>query len=258
MTRVATFVAATLFAVVVGKASSTRAAEAYSNASLKGSYSYLVTLHTANPTTTLFANLGIATFDGAGNFSVKSSFVALGVVTKTSGSGTYTVNANGSGAMSASDGTQFAFTLDSVAHGVATDVQLLKTSDTANEVVSGHAVLQSTTPKTYTLKDTKGTGFVTSILTSAISTYPQGYAIGINIGDGKGNFTSSYGEMYNGQYLQETGKGTVTINADGTGTSALTVNGVTTNDISVFNSIGVMSVAIGIPYNLIVYGESHK
>ncbi len=251
------WVAAALFAASVAGASSC-AAEVYSNASLKGSYSYLVTLHTADPTTTVFANLGIVTFDGAGNVSVKGSYVALGVVTKVGGSGTYTVNANGGGAMSLSDGTQFALTLDSVAHGVATDVQLLKTSDTANEVVSGHAVLQSTRPITYTLKDTKGTVFNTVYVTSPISTYPQGAAIGTIVADGKGNYTFTYTQMYNGQYLQGSIKGTETINADGSGTSSFVYGGVTLNNIFVINSVGAMTVEIGIPYNLVDYAEAHK
>ncbi len=258
MTIFGKFVAATLFAAMVGEASSTRAAEAYSNASLKGSYSYLVTLHTADPTTTVFADLGIATFDGAGNVSVKNSDVALGVVTKTSYSGTYTVNANGTGAISLSGGPQYAMILDSVAHGVATDVQLLRTSDTANEVVSGHAVLQSTTPITYTLKDTKGSVFNTVYVTSPISTYPQGAAIGTIVGDGKGNFTFTYKQMYNGQYMQNTVKGTETISADGTGTSTFVYGGVTINNIFVANSVGAMAVEIAIPYNLLDYAETHK
>jgi hypothetical protein len=250
-------VAATLLAASVGGASA-RAAEVYSNASLKGAYGYLVTLHTADPTTTVFASIGIATFDGAGNVSVKNADVVLGVVTKTTFSGTYTVNANGSGAFSLSGGPQYAMTLDSVARGVATDVQLLKTSDTANEVVTGHAVLQSTTPKTYTLKDTKGTVFVTGYITSPISSYPQGYSIGSDTCDGKGNLTASYVQMYNGQYAQVNAKGTLTVNADGSGTSTLTVGGATTNYITVLNSIGAMSVVIGVPYNLVAYAEAHK
>jgi hypothetical protein len=251
-------VVATLFAAWIAAASSPCAAAGFSNASLRGAYGYLVTLHTSDPSTTVFANLGIMTFDGAGNVSGKNSQVALGVVTNSTYSGTYTVNANGTGAITLSGGPQFAMALDSVAGGVATDVQLLKTNDTANEVVSGHAVLQSTKPKTFTLKDTKGTGSDIIYVTSPISYYPQGAVVGIVSGDGKGNFTYSYAQVSNGQYSQLIQKGTETINPDGTGTSTSTIGGSTINDIVVFNSVGAMAVEIGIPYNFVIYGESHK
>ena len=44
----------------------------FSNASLKGSYSFLTNLWSTNPNTNAFAMVGVMTFDGAGSFFVSS------------------------------------------------------------------------------------------------------------------------------------------------------------------------------------------
>src|SRR5208337_4234319 len=122
-------------------------AASFSNASLKGSYSFLTNLWTADTNTNEFAMVGVMTFDGAGNVTGSYTSSDGGVVQTGALGGTYTVNSNGTGVIDLTTGStaQFAITLNSTAAKVAHGVQLLQTNDSNNEVVSGTAMLQSTT-----------------------------------------------------------------------------------------------------------------
>jgi hypothetical protein len=234
-------------------------AATYSNATLKGTYSFLNVLHTANTSTAQFATLGILKFDGAGNVTATASDVSQGVVTANAPvTGTYSVGPNGLGTLSIPGGPQFAILLDEFVGPVATDVQILNTSDTTNEVVSGHAVLQSTTPITYSLKNTKGMFFVKTVIFPANPSFPEYQAIGVETLDGKGNVKITYAQMDAGQYSLVTATGTYTINADGAGTISLLSGTTRANSITVANSKGGMAVEIGVDANLIVTGEAIK
>jgi len=192
-------------------------AATFSKASLKGSYSFLTNLWTANTSTDQFAMVGVLTFDGAGN--VTGSYTSLSLQTFQTGTlgGTYTVSSNGTGTITFTTGStaQFAITLDSTAAKVSHGVQLLQTNDSNNEIVSGTAVLQSTTTETYSVASLKGNfSFQWNLWTAEVSE-PQGSGVGIVTLDGKGNSKFSQTYMLDGGLYTETTTGTYTVNSDG-------------------------------------------
>ncbi len=194
-------------------------AATYSKASLKGSYSFLTNLWTANASTSQSAMVGIMTFNGAG--TVTGSFTSIdgGVVKTGTLGGTYTVNTNGTGTITFTTGStaQFAINLDSTAAKVAHGVQLLQTNDSNNEIVSGAAVLQSTTAETYSVASVKGTfSFQWNEWTANVS-FPAFGGIDLITFDGKGNVTGSQTYMQQGVLYEESVAGTYTVNSDGTG-----------------------------------------
>ena len=177
----------------------------FSNASLKGSYSFLTELWTANANTSPFGMAGILTFDGAGTVTGSYTSVTGGVAQSGALGGTYTVNLNGSGTITLTTGStaQFAVTLDSTAAKVAHGVQLVQTNDSNNEIVSGTAVLQSPTAETYSVANLKGnfalqrnqwTADVNQMETSGADFYTF---------DGKGNFKLSEAYVADGCFTPE-------------------------------------------------------
>lgn len=238
-------------------------AAVYSNASLKGVYSVLATLHTASTATTQAASLGLATFDGAGNAKVSLSTVALGAVTTSAYTGTYSVNANGTGLLTLSGGPTVALTLTSLSGAVAETVEILDISDSANEIASGQAVLQTAAPHAYSVKSIKGTFFFTASSFPADPSLSQAAAIGVDTFDGKGGFTATFTNMAGGAYTQVTVPGTYTVNADGTGTATL-LGGYNTKYITVLNSApaaaakGFQAIIIGDPDNEVETITGHQ
>ena len=97
-------------------------------------------------------------FDGAGTVTGSYTSISSEVFKTGTLGGTYTVNSNGTGTITFTTGStaQFAITLNSTAAKVAHGVQLLQTNDRNNEIVSGTAVLQSTTAETYSVASLKG------------------------------------------------------------------------------------------------------
>ncbi len=208
-----------LVIVIIAFALSAQAAT-YSKASLKGSYSFLTNLWTANARTNQFAMVGILTFDGAGTVTGSYTSISSQVFRTGTLGGTYTVNSNGTGTLTFTTGStvQFAVTLDSTAAKVAHGVQLVQTNDSNNEIVSGTAVLQSTTAETYSVANLKGnfalqrnqwTADVNQMETSGADFYTF---------DGKGNFKLSEAYVADGVFHTGTATGTYTINPDGSGT----------------------------------------
>jgi hypothetical protein len=229
-------------------------AATYSNASLKGVYSVLGVLRTANAATTQTATLGLVTFDGAGNASASLSSVALGAVTTGAYAGTYAVNANGTGLLTLTGGPTLALTLDSLSGAVAGTVEILDVSDSANEIGAGQAVLQTAAAHVYGVKSIKGTFFFTAASFPADPSLSQAAAIGVDTFDGKGGFTATFANVTNGVYTQVTVPGVYTINADGTGTATL-LGGYNTRYITVLNTApgaaakGFQAVIVGDPNN---------
>jgi hypothetical protein len=154
--------------------------------------------------------------------------------------------------------SRVAIVLDEFAGPIATDVKLLSTHEDINQVVDGHAVLQSTAPITYSVKKTKGTCHFKSTAFPSSADFPQFEAIGVQTADGKGNATATGVLMSNGQYSAVTATTTYTVNPDGTGMSDTLSGGVHTKYIIVLNSKGSMSIATGIAANLIVTSECVK
>ena len=133
-------------------------AATFSKASLKGGYSFLTNLWTANVSTNQFAMVGVLTFDGAGNVTGSYTSISLDTVTTGTLGGTYTVKSNGTGTITFTTGSTavFAITLNSTTAGLAHGLQMLQTNDNNNEIISGTASLQSTASATYSAASLKG------------------------------------------------------------------------------------------------------
>jgi len=202
-------------------------AQAASKASLKGSYSFLTNLWTANVSTNQFAMVGIMTFDGLGG--VTGSFTSISWDTVASGAlgGTYNVISNGTGTITFTTGStaEFAITLNSTAAGVAHGLQLLQINDTANEIISGTALLQSTTAATYSVASLKGNFAVQYNPRTANGSLPEDGGIAIFTFDGAGNVKSTETIMYGGSLFTGSGTFTYTVSSDGIGAISSTGKG---------------------------------
>lgn len=109
----------------------------FNNASLKGAQEFLTTTWTSTQNSNAQLDLGILTFDGAGNVKAAVTQDNAGTVTTIKATGTYSVNSDGSGSivLSSNHGsTTFAFAIDSAGKGL----QLIK-------AVSGDSVQSGTT-----------------------------------------------------------------------------------------------------------------
>ncbi len=195
-------------------------AATFSKASLKGGYSFLTNLSTANASTNQFAMVGVLTFDGAGKVTGSYTSVSWDTVATGTLGGTYTVKPNGTGTITFTTGSTavFAITLNSTTAGLAHGLQLLETNDTSNEIISGTALLQSTTTATYSAATFKGNYTFQYNPRTADGTLAEDGGIGIFTFDGIGKVTSSETIMYDGARLTGTGTFTYTVNADGSGT----------------------------------------
>ena len=202
-------------------------APAFTNASLKGSFSFLTSLETANPSTNQFAMVGVLTFDGAGH--VTGSFTSISQDTVVTGvlGGTYAVNSNGSGKITFTTGStaEFAITLNSTAAGLAHGLQMLQINDSKNEIISGTAVLQSTTTVTYSLANLKGTFTLQYNPHTADGTLAEDGGVAVFTFDGKGGIKGSETTVFDGKVFTGSSPFTYTVNSDGTGTVSPTVKG---------------------------------
>jgi hypothetical protein len=198
----------------------------FNNASLKGGYSFLIDRWTADVNRNQEGVVGVMTFDGVGNVTASITSISGGVVQTGTASGTYTVNSNGTGAINFTTGgsnpPHFAITLTSSTGGLAHGLQLLQTNDNHNLVESGTAFLQSATAATYTLASVKGNlSFQLNKWTADVNEMQQGI-VGIFIFDGKGNVKGSFTGVNSGVVETGTITGTYIVNADGSGSMALT------------------------------------
>lgn len=195
-------------------------AAGFSNASLKGSYSFLTNLRTANVNTPQSAMVGVMTFDGAGNVTGSYTSISIHTVQKGTLGGTYSVKSNGSGLIDLTSGVtaQYAITLNSTVAGVAQGVQLLRTDDTSNEIVSGTAVLQSTAAGKYTVASVKGNFALQYNPWTDDASLAEDGGVGIFSFDGNGNIKGSVTIMYDGGKLGGPFKATYKVNSNGSGT----------------------------------------
>lgn len=207
-------------------------AATFNNTSLKGNYSFLTSLWTASVSTNQFGMLGVMTFDGAGDVTGSYTSVSWDTVQTGTFSGTYTVSSNGIGTITLTTGltSQFAITINSTAAGIAHGVQLLQTNDSSNEIISGTAVLQSTTAATYKLASLNGNFSLLWNTWTADASLAQDAGAGLISFDGKGNITGSGTSMYQGVAYPTTLTGTYTMNSNGTGIMTLKTNGGSTSE----------------------------
>ena len=241
-------------------------AATFNNASLKGSYSFLTNLSTANVNTPEFAMVGVMTFDGAGG--VTGSYTSISHDTVQTGAlgGTYSVNSNGTGTITLTTGStaQFAMTLNSTAAKVAHGLQLLQINDGNNEIISGTAVQQATTG-TYSVASLKGTFTFQYNPRTADVTLPEDGGIGVFTFDGKGNLKSSQTIMFSGQLITGSGSFTYSVNPDGSG--AITPTGKGPHIAFALNSVAA-GLAKGLQFldtntsdgsgNLVITGSALK
>jgi hypothetical protein len=226
------FRAVITFAVMMIFSASMAEAVTFTNASLTGSYSFMLNARTPDSTVTQSAVLGLATFDGAGN--VSANYVSFqrppGGPTTTSNvtlSGTYTVGADGSGLITFTGGLKVALRLDASTAGTARGVQMLLVTPNPDATVnSGIAVQQSPLPKTYKLANLKGKfSYLQNRWTASIAA-GAGAAVGILNFDGKGHVANdSIGMIAATGPITSSVSGTYTVNADGTGTITYTGGG---------------------------------
>jgi hypothetical protein len=214
---------ATLMFIITGLTLSAHAS--FTNASLKGSYSYLINRWTADSTINESAYVGVATFNGTGSVSATYTDMSGGVETTGTESGTYSVSANGTGTIDFTTGStnHFTMVLNSTAAGLAHSVLLLRTDNTTNLVESGTGLLQSTTAANYTLASLKGNMSFQLNKWTADVTENQEAIFGVFILDGKGNVKGLLTDMHGGVLTTESFTGTYTVSADGSGSMTLKV-----------------------------------
>ncbi len=200
-------------------------AAGFSEANLKGSYSFLINKWTANPNSGQFAMVGVLTFDGAGNVSGSATAVGQGETLSGALGGTYTVNSDGTGVIDFTSlfigGTaQVAFILNSTIAGVARGAQLLVTDQGGNNVTSGTAVLQFPTAMAYSVASLRG-NFAFHLNTwSADPTMSAQGSIGSITFDGAGNLVVSLTAVIGGAPYTSDFTGTYTVNPDGSCTTS--------------------------------------
>jgi len=196
-------------------------AAGFSQANVKGSYSFLVNKWIADVSLQQFAEVGVLTFDGAGHVTGSATAVGDGASQTGALGGTYTVNSNGTGVVNLTTiflgGTdRVAFVLNSTAGGVAHGVQFMTANDSNNEVVSGTAVLQSTAPAAYSAATLSGRFTFQVNAWSADMNFDEQGCIGLLTSDGKGNITGSTTCVDLGVLSKGTFTGVYTVNPDGT------------------------------------------
>ncbi len=195
----------------------------FSNASLHGTYTFLGTRWTADVTAPEGGVIGVMTFDGVGNFTESYTGMVNGSPVSGTFTGTYTVNANGTGTMSISSGWQWAIVINSTSAKIAHGIQMLMITNLGyNEVGTSTALLQSSTPKTYTVANLKGNYSFQLDEWTADPSQPIYAGNGLFTFDGKGNVKGSSSYMMGGETVQtETFTGTYTVNFDGMETITL-------------------------------------
>ncbi len=231
-----------MLAVLAGMILSSNVAHAFTNASLKGTYSYLFTKFTADPTQNEVNVVGIYTFDGVSAVTYTETDDNAGTVGTETGSGTYSVNANGTGSMTLTNSgngnvTKFSISLNSAGKGF----QILQTSchDTCNnDVNTGVAVAQQGT--SYSNASLKGAfGFLTNTWTPT-STVTAEAGVGFVNFDGVSKVTASITDNQAGSVVTFSESGSYSVSPNGSGTLSLTnsKNGQITTASFVITSAG--------------------
>ena len=213
----------------------------FSNASLKGSYGYSFAKWTADSTQNAINSVGIFTFDGVSAVTYSDTDNNAGNIGTETGSGTYSVNANGTGSIilkNSGNGntTKFSISINSGGKGF----QILQTSchDTCNnDVNTGIALAQQGT--SFSNASLKGAFSVLTNTWTPTSTIPADANIGIVTFDGVSKVTASITSNAAGEGTANKSSGTYSVNSDGSGTLSLTnKDGQTTTVAFVINTAG--------------------
>jgi hypothetical protein len=218
----------------------------FSEASLKGSYSFMINKWTVDVSLNQFAMVGVLTFDGAGNVTGSGTRVSGGVSESGALGGTYTVNSNGTGVMELTTAIwtpaarRFTFVLNSTAAGVAHGFQFVQTNNGNNVVFSGSASLQSPTGVTYSLASLQGSFALQFNAWSADPGFDEQGGIGTFTFDGKGNLKGSLTLVDGGTVGTGTFTGTYAVNDDGSCSMSFVIskNGGTPNIACALTSVG--------------------
>ena len=116
--------------------------QTYSAASIRGNFSFQWNLWWASPSGYQGSQMGTCSFDGKGGFKSSSTSVLDGVTKTQSQTGTYTVNADGSGTITL-PGSSIVFVLNSADTGQAHGAQFINNiNESGDYVVSGTALIQ--------------------------------------------------------------------------------------------------------------------
>lgn len=206
----------------LGLAGVSAQAVTYNNSYLKGSYSFLLNRWIATQTDNEDGVLGVLKFDGVGTVTGSYTQMQAGILFTGTLSGTYSVNANGSGSMTLTNPgentVQLAFALNTVASTpvgkAAKGMQLMATFVASGfELFTGTAVLQSALPVTFTNSYLKGSY---THLSNRWVAGSDAASLGVNKFDGAGKMTFSYVHVEGGSVTTSTGIGTYAVNPDGT------------------------------------------
>jgi hypothetical protein len=211
-----------LLALLVSLSLPARAA--YTAATVKGSYSFLLNAWTATPGANS-ASLGILTFDGVGG--VSGSFLQLNSTSQQhfdveSGSA-YSVLPNGTGSMTLTTSSGklfFAFALTSVSGGTAQQLQLLSIMPIADVVSAGTAVAVNLSGSGSNA-DLKGAYGLLVNNWQADSSWPMIGAVGTFRFDGVSGVTFFYTQEVGGVPSTQRLTGTYSVGSDGSGSMVL-------------------------------------
>jgi hypothetical protein len=196
-------------------------APAFSNGSLKGSYSVLMINWTSDPSRTEDL-IALFNFDGAGKFSV-TSFTdnKVGTVSTGTGNGTYSVKANGTGSMkiTLSDGASGIFGIVINAGGKGFQIMCTNCSGDPN-VLSATAVASG--GSSFSNASLKGTfEFLSTQWPTPQDSNAQN-DMGILTFDGAGKIKASITQNVAGTVTIIKASGTYSVNSDGSGSFTLT------------------------------------
>jgi hypothetical protein len=213
---------------------------AFTKASLKGSYGFLLNRWTADLNKNQEGDLGVVTFNGAGKVATSFTSVSGGVASTTTLSGTYTMKATGIGAATfttTGGPVKFVLALSSTVGGVAEVVQLMITNDATNGVTRGIAVLQSPTAVTYTNATLKGIFVFRGDSWTADSSQDRTGTVGLLTFSGAGKVKGTFSLVKKGVLQAGTATGTYIVNADGTVTMSLKTGTDTPQFVMVLNTV---------------------
>jgi hypothetical protein len=194
---------------------------AFSNGSLKGSYSVLMINWTSDPGRTEDL-VGVFNFDGAGKFSV-TSFTdnKVGTIGTGTGSGTYSVNANGSASMNItlSNGASGVFGIVINAAGKGFEIMCTNCGGDPN-VLSATAVASG--GSSFSNASLKGSyEFLSTQWPTPQDSNAQN-DLGILTFDGVGKVKASITENVAGNVTIIKASGTYSVNSDGSGSFTVT------------------------------------
>jgi hypothetical protein len=193
---------------------------AFSNGSLKGSYSVLMINWTSDPSRTEDL-VAVFNFDGAGKVSI-TSFTAnkVGTITTGTGNGTYSVNANGSGSMNITLSTGDSGIFGIVINAAGKGFQIMCTNCGGDpNVLSATAVASGAS--SFSNASLKGNY---EFLSTQWPTPQHSNAqndLGILTFDGAGKVKASITENVAGTVTTIKASGTYSVNSDGSGSFTL-------------------------------------